>query len=61
MTFVLLALSKDTTIYIQLGVENNREKTFVSKKRIDLQFKTRRANHCTTTPAFKYSVGCLPK
>ena len=32
MSFVLLALSKDAIIYIQLGERNNVEKTFMSKE-----------------------------
>ena len=40
MTFVPLALSKDTTYFIQLGVEKQRGDRFVSKERTDLQIKT---------------------
>jgi len=40
MTFVPLALSKDTTIFIQLGVEKQRGEHFVSKECTDLQIKT---------------------
>ena len=73
MTFVSLALSKDTTYFYTAGSRETRWRTLICLRNApSFRSKPRCANHCTTTPSFKILKqkeghviktfsGCLPK